>query len=113
MTANHPADDRPSDRPSTWTFLTHHARVLVEVARNPQARLRDIAARIGITERGVQNIITDLHHAGYLARERVGRRNHYHLNLDKRFRYPTEAGLPIRLLVDIFIDRDTRGPPQR
>jgi hypothetical protein len=61
----------------------------------------------------VQNIVTDLHQAGYLARERVGRRNHYHLNLDKRFRYPTEAGLPIRLLVDIFIDRDTRGPSQR
>jgi DNA-binding Lrp family transcriptional regulator len=94
------------DRASSWTFLTHHARVLVEIARNPDIRLRDIAAGIGITERAVQNIVRDLHDGGYLSRDRVGRRNRYSLNLEQHFRYPTEAGLPIRLLIDMFTQHD-------
>ncbi|AQZ62330.1 hypothetical protein BKM31_13415 [[Actinomadura] parvosata subsp. kistnae] len=49
------------DRPPTWTFLTHHARVLIEVARDPEARVRDLAARIGITERGVPVFFADPH----------------------------------------------------
>ncbi|NJP92595.1 MarR family transcriptional regulator [Nonomuraea sp. FMUSA5-5] len=93
----------------SWTFLTHHARVLIEVARDPEVRVRDLAARIGITERGVQKILADLHRDGYLTRERVGRRNHYGLNLDEHFRYPTEAGVPIRLLIDIFRQPDPPG----
>ncbi|MFI7700479.1 helix-turn-helix transcriptional regulator [Nonomuraea sp. NPDC049480] len=96
-------DDRPS---SSWTFLTHHARVLLEIARDPEARLRDIAASIGITERAVQGIVSDLHEAGYLTRERVGRRNRYSLNLDQSFRYPTEANLPVRMLIDLFTQHD-------
>jgi predicted transcriptional regulator len=105
------------DRSSAWTFLTHHARVLLEIARDPQARMRDIADGIGITERTVQGIVTDLHQAGYLTRDRVGRRNHYSLNLDEHFRYPTEAGLPIRLLIDMVtrhdqLDPDTDPPPR-
>ncbi|MGW0801600.1 MarR family transcriptional regulator [Nonomuraea sp. NPDC002799] len=95
-----------SDRPSTWTFLTHHARVLVEIARDPGVRLRDIATSVGITERAVQGIVRDLYEAGYLTRDRIGRRNHYNLNLDQHFRYPTEAGLPVRLLIDMFSRRD-------
>ncbi|MEV0202050.1 helix-turn-helix domain-containing protein [Nonomuraea sp. NPDC050691] len=91
---------------SSWTFLTHHARVLVEIARNPQARLRDIASRIGITERAVQGIVSDLHQAGYITRDRIGRRNHYAINPDRHFRYPTEAGLPIGLLIDMFTQHD-------
>ncbi|MEQ4722178.1 MarR family transcriptional regulator [Nonomuraea sp. B19D2] len=94
------------DHPSTWTFLTHHARVLVEIARDPQVRLRDIAASIGITERTAQNIVRDLYEAGYLTRTRIGRRNHYSLNLEQHFRYPTEAGLPVRLLIDMFTQHD-------
>ncbi|MEV0616860.1 MarR family transcriptional regulator [Nonomuraea sp. NPDC050404] len=94
------------DRSSSWTFLTHHARVLVEIARDPAIRLRDIAAGIGITERAVQSIVRDLYEAGYLSRHRVGRRNHYSLNLDQHFRYPTEANLPISLLVDMFAQHD-------
>ncbi|MGI5282294.1 helix-turn-helix transcriptional regulator [Nonomuraea polychroma] len=100
MSAYH---DRSS---SSWTFLTHHARVLLEIARDPEVRLRDIAASIGITERAVQGIVTDLHEAGYLTRERVGRRNHYSLNLDQSFRYPTEANLPVRVLIDMFTQHD-------
>ncbi|WP_222871639.1 MULTISPECIES: winged helix-turn-helix transcriptional regulator [Nonomuraea] len=94
------------DRTSSWTFLTHHARVLVEIARDPDIRLRDIAAGIGITERAVQNIVRDLLEGGYLNRDKIGRRNRYTLNLDQHFRYPTEAALPISLLIDIFTQHD-------
>ncbi|MEV0381495.1 winged helix-turn-helix domain-containing protein [Nonomuraea sp. NPDC050643] len=80
--------------------------MLVEIARDPEARLRDIAERIGITERAVQMIVSDLYTAGYLNRERVGRRNRYSLDLDLHFRYPTESGLPVRLLIGIFTDHD-------
>ncbi|WP_188189885.1 helix-turn-helix transcriptional regulator [Nonomuraea sp. SYSU D8015] len=96
-------EDRPS---SSWTFLTHHARVLMEIARDPEARLRDIAADIGITERAVQGIVSDLHAGGYVTRERVGRRNRYSLNLDRSFRYPTEANVPVRLLIEMFTQHD-------
>ncbi|GGK94417.1 hypothetical protein Ppa06_70450 [Planomonospora parontospora subsp. parontospora] len=97
------------DPASTWTFLTHHARVLLEIARDPQARLRDIALRIGITERAVQGIVSDLHQEGYLTRGKVGRRNHYTLNPERSFRYPTEADLPVRLLIDMFAQRGLPG----
>ncbi|MFF3437561.1 helix-turn-helix transcriptional regulator [Streptosporangium sp. NPDC002721] len=96
------AEDSPDQPSSSWTFLTHHARVLLEIARDPQARLRDIAAVIGITERAAQGIVTDLHQAGYLTRSKVGRRNHYTINPDRHFRYPTEADTPIGVLLDIF-----------
>ncbi|MBG0830062.1 MarR family transcriptional regulator [Planomonospora sp. ID67723] len=91
---------------STWTFLTHHARVLLEIARDPHARIRDIATRIGITERAVQSIVSDLHQEGYLTLSKVGRRNHYTLNPERGFRYPTEANLPVRLLIDLFTQHD-------
>ncbi|GAA2681888.1 helix-turn-helix transcriptional regulator [Nonomuraea recticatena] len=95
-----------SDDRSAWTFLTHHARVLTEIARNPHARLRDIAASIGITERAVQGIVSDLHQTGYVTREKAGRRNHYRVNPDQHFRHPAEANLPIRLLIDMFTQHD-------
>jgi hypothetical protein len=63
-----------------WTFLTSHARVPLCVAQDPSARLRDIGARAGITERAAHRIVGDLVDAGYLSRERHGRRNHYTVN---------------------------------
>ncbi|KAB8194742.1 MarR family transcriptional regulator [Nonomuraea phyllanthi] len=101
-----------ANRPSAWTFLTHHARVLLEIARDPQARVRDMAATIGITERAVQGIVSDLHQAGYVSIDRVGRRNEYSLNLDARFRYRTEANLPVRLLIDMFTQHDLANPDE-
>src|SRR5438046_3020625 len=61
----------------TWTFITTHGLVLLAIAQNPTIRLRDIAARVGITERAVQRIIADLIDAGYISRTRQGRRNVY------------------------------------
>ena len=63
-----------------WTFLTNHAQVLVCIARDPGIRLRDIGERIGITERAAHRIVVDLADAGYIERERTGRRNHYTIN---------------------------------
>ena len=64
---------------TSWTFLTQHARVLLCVADDPGVRLRDIAARLDITERTAFGIITDLVEAGYVVKEKDGRRNRYHI----------------------------------
>jgi DNA-binding IclR family transcriptional regulator len=64
---------------TSWTFLTNHARVLLCVAHDPGARLRDIAASLDITERSAFGIITDLVEAGYVVKEKDGRRNRYHI----------------------------------
>ena len=62
-----------------WSFLTTHARVLVCIAHDPGARLRDIAATLGITERRAHGIISDLAEAGYVVRRKDGRRNRYQI----------------------------------
>jgi MarR family len=64
---------------ASWTFLTLHARVLLLVAHDPGVRLRDIAASLNITERSAFSIITDLVQAGYVVKEKNGRRNRYHV----------------------------------
>jgi DNA-binding MarR family transcriptional regulator len=87
-----------------WTFLTNHAHVLLALARDPQARLRDVAILVGITERAVQAIVADLELDGYLTRIRVGRRNIYQLHRHGRFRHPAEAKHRIGELLDLFTD---------
>ncbi len=79
-----------SNEARTWTFLTNHAHVLLCIAADPDIRGRDIAERVGITERSAQSIIADLVDAGYLTRERVGRRNRYEVNARKPLRHPVE-----------------------
>ena len=79
----------------SWTLLTGHGHVLVEIARNPQARMRDIAAAAGITERTAQAIVADLEAAGYVSRTRVGRRTRYTVNRDSLFRHPAQEGLRV------------------
>jgi hypothetical protein len=64
----------------SWTFLTNHAQVLVCIARDPGIRLRDIGERVGITERAAHRIVVELAEAGYITRERNGRRNYYTIN---------------------------------
>ena len=73
-----------------WTFLTNHAHVLVCIAEEPDVRGRDIAARVGITERAAQSIIADLVEAGYVVRTREGRRNRYAINIDGQLRHPLQ-----------------------
>ena len=90
-----------------WTFLTNHAHVLLALAREPTARLRDVATSVGITERAAQAIVADLEAAGYLERQRVGRRNAYTINAAGRFRHPAEADHRIGELIGLFT-----GTPQ-
>lgn len=89
-----------------WTFLTNHARVLMKIARDPEARLRDIAATARITERAAQGIVADLEAAGYLTRTRVGRRNRYTIDLTGSFRHPAEADHDISRLLSAFTHRE-------
>lgn len=78
-----------------WTFLSNHSHVLVCLGRDPDARLRDVAERVGITERSAQQIVADLEAAGYLERTRVGRRNRYAVQPDGRLRHPLESGVRV------------------
>jgi len=74
-----------------WTFLTNHACVLFCLAEDPDLRPREVAEHIGITERAVQRIVTDLEEAGILTRAREGRRNRYQINPSEHLRHPNEA----------------------
>jgi hypothetical protein len=85
----------PDERGGSWTLLTGHGHVLVEIARNPQARIRDIAAAAGITKRTAQAIVADLEEAGYITRTRIGRRTRYSVNPDSSFRHPAQEGLQV------------------
>ncbi|MCB9896542.1 MAG: winged helix-turn-helix transcriptional regulator [Planctomycetes bacterium] len=100
---------RPSPDPASsiqgWTFLSNHAHVLICLAREPDLVLREVAARVGITERAVQKIVVDLEHEGLLTRSRDGRRNRYVLHLDRPLRHPLEAHRSVRELIELV----TRG----
>jgi len=74
---------------ANWSFLTNHARVLLCIAHDPGARLRDIAASLGITERSAHGIVTDLAEAGYLIRQKDGRRNRYQIQAHLPLPEPT------------------------
>jgi len=88
-----------------WTFLSNHGHVLVCLAQDADARLRDVAAAVGITERAVQKIVTDLEAAGIVVRERAGRRNHYRLHTDQPLRHPIEAHRTVGALLTMVLER--------
>ena len=87
---------------SGWTFVTNHAVVLIYISRNPGARLREIAAYAGITERAVQAIVRDLVDDGYLTATRVGRRNQYTVHFDTPMRHPTQRHRDVGELLDLL-----------
>lgn len=87
-----------------WTFLTNHAHVLLCVARDPQARIRDLAERVGITERAVQRIIVELEEEGYLTHERDGRRNTYRVKAQLHLRHPVERKSKVAALLALASD---------
>jgi DNA-binding IclR family transcriptional regulator len=92
----------PDDRGGAWTLLTGHGHVLVEIARNPMSRMRDIAAVADLTERAVQAIVADLEAAGYLTRSRDGRRNIYTVNPDMLFRHQAQEGHRVGPFLDLL-----------
>ncbi len=98
---------------ATWTFLTNHAHVLLCVWEDSEARVRDIATRVGITERAVQRILQELESEQYIIRERVGRRNRYRIRADRPFRHPVEDHRPVSLLLEVIGHRKAGRTPAR
>lgn len=92
-----------------WTFLTNHAHVLLVVRRDPRVRLVDIAAAVGITERAVQLILSDLESNGYVRRTRVGRRNEYEVT-GGPLRHPLEQGRAVEDLLDALGEAPVTHP---
>lgn len=88
---------------SDWTFLSNHSHVLICLARDPETRMRDVADKVGITERAVQRIVQELVDYGVLTRIRNGRRNSYEIHSDLHLRHPVEAKRTVRELLDMVI----------
>lgn len=86
-----------------WTYFSNHGHVLFCLAREPDMLLREVAARVGVTERAVQRIVADLEAAGVLQRERDGRRNRYTINPDARLRHVNEAHCSVGMLIQTVV----------
>ena len=89
---------------SDWTFFSNHAHVLVCLLKVPQLTLRSVAAKVGITERAVQRIVSELESVGVLERSKDGRRNAYRLFLDQPLRHPFEAHHTIKEVLGLVAE---------
>lgn len=89
---------------SSWTFLTNHSHVLICLARDPLIRLRDVAQQVGVTERAVQKIVSDLEAARVLTRTRDGRRNRYQIDPDRPLRHPLESHKTVGALLNMVLE---------
>ena len=89
---------------ANWSFLTNHARVLVCIAHDPGARLRDIASTVGVTERSAYGIVTELATAGYVVKEKDGRRNRYHVQAHLPLREAIGREPTIGEVLDLLVD---------
>ena len=93
-----------------WTFLTNHTHVLFCIARDPEVRMREVAEAVGVTERAVQRIVSELEDAGYLTRERDGRRNRYEVRASLPLRHPIEQHCEV---ADVLAVLTGRRPARR
>ena len=103
-TASNSTTEKPRDAKHRWTFLSNHAHVLILLHACPGLVLREVAARVGITERAVQQMILDLEEGGFLERKRVGRQNHYRVKAENSLRHPIEAHCKVADLLRMVID---------
>ena len=92
-----------ADGAAEWTFLSNHAHVMLCIAQEPEVLLREVANRVGITERAVQRIIADLEEGGYLSRTRVGRHNHYEVHADRPLRHAVESHRDVGALLVLIL----------
>jgi DNA-binding MarR family transcriptional regulator len=90
-----------------WRFVTNHAHVLAEVSADPEARLRDIASAVGVTERTVGQIVRELEQAGYLTKTRVGRRNRYEIRGELPLRHPAHRHRTVDDLIGFLAEDDS------
>lgn len=93
---------------SQWTFLSNYGHVLVTLARDPDARMRDVAEAVGITERAVQQIVRELVGQGYLNKEKLGRRNRYDVVRNAHLRHELESQITLGDFLELVV-----GPPHR
>ena len=93
-----------SEHDTGWTFLSNHTHVLFCVARDSDVRVRDVALEVGITERAVHRIVTELEDAGVITRQREGRRNHYEIDPTASMRHPMEAERTVGNLLAILLE---------
>ena len=91
-----------------WSFLTNHARALLVIAHDPDARLRDLAAALDVTERTAYGIVVDLTEAGYVAKEKDGRRNRYHIQAHLPLRDSISRERTIGEVLDLLVDTNQR-----
>ena len=91
-----------SEDEKPWRFVTNHTQVLLCIARDGDVRMRDLAELVGITERAAQRIVADLVDAGFVERERVGRRNRYAINRSRAMRHPQQFDHEIGELLDLL-----------
>ena len=90
---------------ASWTFLTNHTQVLLCIAGDVDVTLRDVAIKVGITERAAQRIVADLVEAEIIDRRRIGRRNHYLVNRQAAMRHDAQANHQIGPLLDLLQPR--------
>ncbi len=99
----------PPDKTATsidWNFLSNYAHVLICLAENPDSRLRDVAARVGITERTTLRLVNQLEKSGILLRLKDGRRNNYIINPSERLRHPIENHCTVGELLGTVLSRN-------
>ena len=96
---------------SSWTLFSNHGHVLVCLARNPESRLRDVAAAVGITERAVQKIVRDLQDDGMVSITKHGRRNRYRIHEQKGLRHDLEAHCTLGDLINMVNDASSQSNP--
>lgn len=98
------------DSVTRWSFLTNHARALLAIADQPDARLRDLAATLGVTERTAFGVVADLTEAGYVVKERAGRRNRYHIQ--EHLHLPEDVGRErtVGEVLDLLVAAERRPP---
>lgn len=96
-----------------WSFLTNHARALLCIAHDADARLRDIAEALGVTERSAYGLVTDLTEAGYVVKERNGRRNRYHIRDQLPLRESNNRERTIGEMLDLLVGTTASRPARR
>ncbi|MAF48632.1 MAG: ArsR family transcriptional regulator [Rhodospirillaceae bacterium] len=101
---------RKSSVANRWTFMSNHAHVILCIAENPKSRTRDLATKIGITERAVQRIIAELEADGYLSHHREGRNNRYTVHTDLPLRHPVEQHCGVSALIEMTLMGGRTGP---
>ncbi len=98
------------DKSHHWTFFSNYGHILLALAQDPEARLRDLAERVGITERAVHRLLSEMEAAGVISRHREGRRNSYSIKQTVKLRHPIEDHRTVGDLIDLI---DLESSPRR